>query len=336
VHPNDRPTAIVPSLGEDVGVAEPDDSPATRSPTALSRVWRSDREINLRTQLGVFRRGSGDPTMRWGADHSVVRAAQTPDGVGTLHLVCRAAGAEVHAHAWGPGAGWLLDAVPALLGDDDDPSDFGPVHAPVADAWRRFSSWRVPRSGLLFDALAPAVIEQKVTGQEAFAGFRTLVHRFGERAPGAGAERGVWVQPSAETLRLVPSWEWLRMHIDPARSRTVVRACQVAAGLERTVDLPVDEVDRRLRSVPGIGVWTSAEVRFRAHGDADAVSFGDYHVAKNIGWALTGTQVDDDGLAELLEPYRPHRYRVQRLVELAGLRRPRHGPRLAPRRHLPA
>jgi hypothetical protein len=45
--------------------------------------------------------------------------------------------------------------------------------------------------------------------------------------------------------------------------------------------------------------------------------------------------VDDDGLAELLEPYRPHRYRVQRLVELAGLRRPRHGPRMAPRTHLP-
>ena len=110
----------------------------------------------------------------------------------------------------------------------------------------------------------------------------------------------------------------------------------MASALERTVGLSADEVDRRLRSVPGIGVWTSAEVRFRAHGDADAVSFGDYHVAKNIGWALTGTPVDDDGLAELLEPYRPHRFRVQRLVELAGLRRPRHGPRMAPRRHLPA
>ena len=76
-------------------------------------------------------------------------------------------------------------------------------------------------------------------------------------------------------------------------------------------------------------------MRFRAHGDADAVSFGDYHIAKNVGWALTGEEVDDDGLAELLEVYRPHRYRVQRLIELAGLSRPRHGPRMAPRRHLP-
>jgi hypothetical protein len=46
--------------------------------------------------------------------------------------------------------------------------------------------------------------------------------------------------------------------------------------------------------------------------------------------------VDDDGLAELLEPYRGHRYRVQRLLQLAGVQRPRRGARLAPRTHLPA
>jgi 3-methyladenine DNA glycosylase/8-oxoguanine DNA glycosylase len=223
-----------------------------------------------------------------------------------------------------------------MLGCDDDPTGFEPTHPVLADVHRRRPHWRVCRTGLVLEALVPAIIEQKVTGQEAFAGFRMLVHRFGERAPGPGAERGVWVQPSAATLRLVPSWEWLRMHVDPARSRAVVRSATVASALERTAGLPADEVDRRLRSLPGIGVWTSAEVRFRAHGDADAVSFGDYHIAKNVGWALTGSEVDDAGLAELLEPYRPHRYRVQRLVELAGLRRPRHGPRMAPRRHLPA
>ena len=95
---------------------------------------------------------------------------------------------------------------------------------------------------------------------------------------------------------MVPSWEWLRMHVDPARSRAVVagRAGRAGARAHRC-GLPAEEVDRRLRSLPGIGVWTSAEVRFRAHGDADAVSFGDYHIAKNVGWALTGRAVDDDG-----------------------------------------
>jgi 3-methyladenine DNA glycosylase/8-oxoguanine DNA glycosylase len=288
------------------------------------------------TTLSILRKGSGDPTFRTDPDGTVWRGIRTPVGTATLRLESRPGAGEVHAAAWGAGARWALDSVPSMLGADDDVTGFAPTHPVLADAHRRRPNWRVCRTGLVMEALVPAIIEQKVTGQEALAGFRRLVLRFGERAPGAGAERGLWVQPSAETVRMVPSWEWLRLHVDPARSRAVVRAAQVAPALERTAGLPADEVDRRLRSLPGVGVWTSAEVRFRAHGDADAVSFGDYHIAKNVGWALTGEEVDDDGLADLLEPYRPHRYRVQRLVELAGLSRPRHGPRMAPRRHLPA
>ena len=284
--------------------------------------------------LSVLRKGPADPTYRIDPDGTIWRGVRTPEGPATLRLVARPALGEVHATAWGPGTDWMLDSVPTLLGAADDPTGFEPRHPVLARAHRLRPHWRVCRTGLVMEALAPAIIEQKVTGQEAFGGFRRLVHRFGERAPGAGAERGVWLQPSAEALRMIPSWEWLRLPVDPARSRTVVQAARLAGSLERTVGLPAAEVDDRLRTVPGIGVWTSAEVRFRAHGDADAVSFGDYHIAKNVGWALTGAEVDDDGLAELLEPYRPHRYRVQRLVELSGLSRPRRGPRMAPRRHL--
>ena len=284
--------------------------------------------------LKVLRRGAGDPTFRTDPDGTVWRGIRSPGGPATLRLQ-QAYDGVVHAVAWGPGAAWVLDSVPAMLGDEDDPSGFVAHHEPVAAMHRRHEHWRLTRTGLVMEALVPAIIEQKVTGQEAFAGFRSLVHRFGEPAPGPGAERGLRVQPSPHRLRSIPSWEWLRLHIDPARSRTVVQAARVADALERTVGLPGPEADRRLRSIPGIGVWTSAEVRFRAHGDADAVSFGDYHVAKNVGWALTGEAVDDDGMAELLAPYRPHRYRVQRLVELSGAGRPRRGPRMAPRTHLP-
>ena len=300
------------------------------------RLWRPAWACPVAVNLSVLRRGAGDPTHRLDPDGTVWRGIRTPDGPTTVRLRTRPALGEVHAAAWGPGANWVLAGVPAMLGAGDEPAGFRPTHRVLAEAHRRRPHWRVVRTGLVLEALVPAIIEQKVTGQEAFSGFRRLVRRFGEPAPGEGARRGLWVQPGPETLRMVPSWEWLRMQVDPARSRTVVRAAQVAVALERTVGMPAAEVDARLRSVPGIGVWTSAEVRFRAHGDADAVSFGDYHVAKDVGWALTGAPVDDDGLAELLAPYRPHRYRVQRLVELAGLRRPRRGPRMAPRRHLPA
>jgi hypothetical protein len=259
-------------------------------------MWRSDREISLRSQLGAFSRGAGDATSRWVGAGSFVRAAQTPDGAGVLQVVCRPAGSEVECTAWGAGAQWLLDSVPDLLGEGDDPSGFAPEHPVIADAWRRFSHWRVPRSGLVMDSLAPAVIEQKVTGQEAFAGYRALVRRFGEPAPGPwGAV--LHVPPTAAGWAKVPSWAWLQASVDGARSRALVSAARVAGRLEEAVNLPVAGAHARLRAVQGIGVWTAAEVAQRALGDADAVSFGDYHVAKDIGWALTGQPVDDAGLA---------------------------------------
>jgi 3-methyladenine DNA glycosylase/8-oxoguanine DNA glycosylase len=258
---------------------------------------------------------------------------RTPDGPATLMVEPRPGDGEVRADAWGDGADWALAQLPSLLGADDDPSGFEPRHPVLVAAQRRHPHWRIGRTGLVMEALVPAIIEQKVTGQEAFAGFRQLVHRFGERAP--GPHGSLWLQPSPEQIRLIPSWAWLELHVDPARSRTLVTAATRAEALERTAADSADAADRKLRSLPGVGVWTSAEVRSRALGDADAVSFGDYHVAKDVGWALLGHELDDAGLEELLEPWRPHRLRVQALVGLAGLRRPRRGPRMAPRTHLP-
>jgi 3-methyladenine DNA glycosylase/8-oxoguanine DNA glycosylase len=241
----------------------------------------------------------------------------------------------VEIEAWGPGSGWALEQAPAMLGAYDDPRGFAPEHPAIRAAWLRNPHWRVSRTRLVLEALVAAVIEQKVTGQEAWTGWRTLLRRFGHPAPGPGADRFMRCLPPAEELALIPSWEWLRCHIDPARSRTIVRAARVASSLERTLDVPAEEAERRLRSLPGIGEWTAAEVRQRAHGDADAVSFGDYHIAPHIGWALTGEAIDDDEMRDLLEPYRPHRYRVQHVVTTRMPGRPRRGPRMPARTHLP-
>ncbi|NPC96221.1 DNA-3-methyladenine glycosylase 2 family protein [Nocardioides sp. zg-DK7169] len=286
--------------------------------------------------MRALRRGPGDPTYQVDEAGRHWRGIRTPEGPATLVLHARNDLGAIEARAWGPGADWALASVPDLLGDSDDWRGFEPRHPVLAEAWRRHPHLRLGRTGLVLEAVVPAVLEQKVTGQEAFAGFRMLVQRYGEPAPGPGADRRLRLQPDAATLRLVPSWAWLQMHVDGARSRAVVTAARVADSLERTVGLPGDEVDRRLRSLPGFGVWTSAEVRQRAHGDPDAVSFGDYHVPKDVGWALTGRPFDDAELEAFLEPWRPHRGRVPLLLAVAGLRRPRHGPRMAPRTHLPA
>ncbi len=303
--------------------------------TSRERVWRPDWPCPVGQIAGGLRHGGGDPTWRRDHDGTLWHATATPLGPATLRVRRAAALGEVHAEAWGPGGDWVLDALPAWFGAEDDVRGFEPTHPVVAEAWRRHPHWRVPRTGLVMASLVPAVLEQKVTGKEAFSSWRTLVLRYGEPAPGPGADLGLRLAPTPAVLRRVPSWEWLRMGVDQSRSRTVLRAAEVAPALERTVALPHAEADRLLRTLPGVGVWTSAEVRQRAHGDADAVSFGDFHVAKDVGWALTGVPVDDEGLAELLEPYRPHRLRVQVLVALAGLRRPRRAPRMTLPTHLP-
>ena len=298
-------------------------------------VWRPRWPVPVEAVLGSLRRGAGDPTYGRDADGTIWKGWRTPHGLTTLAVRPPRSG-EVRACAWGPGAEWVLDGLPTLLGAEDDPSGFVLHHAVLADAWHRLGHWRVPRTRLVWDALLPAVLEQKVTGKEAFRSHRQLVRLCGEPAPGPeAAARGLMVVPAPEVVRRVPSWTWLQLGVDHARSRTVVRAAALAASLERLVDLPCDEADRRLRTVPGIGVWTSAEVRARALGDADAVSFGDYHVAKDIGWALTGRPVDDRQLELLLEPYRGHRLRVQVLVGAGGLRRPRRAPRMTLPTHLP-
>ena len=306
---------------------------ASRAPE--ERTWRPGWPCPVGQVLGSLRHGTGDPTFQRESG-TIWRGIRTPGGPATLRLESRPGDGVVLASAWGSGADWVLDSLPAMLGALDDTAGFDPsCHPAVASLQRAHPHWRVPRTGLVLEALLPAVLEQKVTGQESFAAYRRLVLRWGEPAPGPGAARGLRVQPSAEVLAGLPSWEWLRLGVDGARSRAVVGAARRAAALERTTAWGREEADRALRSLPGIGVWTSAEVRARAHGDADAVSFGDYHVAQDIGFALTGERCDDAGLAELLEPFRGHRYRVQRLVELAGIRAPRRGPRMAPRKHLP-
>jgi 3-methyladenine DNA glycosylase/8-oxoguanine DNA glycosylase len=301
----------------------------------LSRTWRPGRPVAVGATLGIFRHGGNDPAYQRDSDGAIWRTCRTPMGPATLRVTARPADDEVVAEAWGAGAEWALDGLPRLLGDEDDLGTFEPRHDLVRQAQRRFPSWRVPRSTLVLESFAAAAIEQVVTGQEAFRGWRTLLLRHGEVAPGPGEARGMRVTPTPAQWVAIPSWEWLRAGVDPRRSKVVIRGAQVAGRLEATVGLPGPDAERVLRALPGVGVWTAAEVRQRAHGDADAVSFGDYHVAKNIGWALVGEEIDDDALADLLEPYRPHRYRVQRLLELAGVQRPRHGPRMAPRTHLP-
>lgn len=304
----------------------PSGSPAT--PDAR-RSWQPPYAVDLVAVLGPFLRGRGDPGMLVDPDGSFWLACRTPAGAGTLRLAVT--DGEVEATAWGAGADWLVDAVPDLLGAADDPTGFPAENLPekLRGPWRRLGPrWRVPRSRLVLEALLVAILEQKVTGVQSRRAWRSLLSEVGELAPGP-TPRPMRVLPDPATVRRVPSWQWHRWGVGPQQSTTILRALQSPGRIEECAELPIADAHRRLAALPGIGGWTVAEVCQRALGDADAVSFGDYHLAHHVVYAFTGAMDGtDEQLARLLAPFAGHRYRVQRLVELAGVTRPARGPRM--------
>jgi 3-methyladenine DNA glycosylase/8-oxoguanine DNA glycosylase len=318
-----------------VTITPPDSAAPGDGPAGARRDWLAPFPLDVRLTLSVHRRGGRDPAYRAEPDGAVWRTSLTPDGPGTLRITGRPAGqdtqtTQVTAHAWGPGSAWLLDTLPAQLGVHDDLAGFTARHPVVGDLVLRYPGLRVGRTSRVFEALVPAVLEQKVVGAEAHRAWRVLLGKYGTTAPGP-APRGMRVCPPPAAWARIPSWDWHRAGVEGVRARTIITAAGVAARLEQALGLGTAETDRRLRALPGIGVWTSAEIRQRAAGDADAVSVGDYHLPKIVGWTLAGQITDDAGMLDLLTPYTGHRYRVTRLIELGGSAPPRRGPRMSVR-----
>ncbi len=173
----------------------------------------------------------------------------------------------------------------------------------------------------------PAVLEQRVYGLDAHRAWHRLVTSYGAPPPGPAPAR-MRVPPSADAWRRIPSWEFQRANVDPGRACTMVGCAQRADALEKLSSRSAAAARTALMSLPGVGEWTAAETVQRAFGDADALSVGDYHLAKMVGWSLLGHPIDDPRMVELLEPMRQHRHRAVLLLEVSGLAvKPRFRPR---------
>ncbi|MFF1495493.1 DNA-3-methyladenine glycosylase family protein [Streptomyces sp. NPDC058304] len=304
--------------------------PATTGARALARTWTPAGVVDLGLTLGPLRRGPGDPTFRTTPDGSVWKTTRTPQGPATLRVALSQGTGTAEAEAWGPGAEWMLDGLPALLGDGDDPAAFVPRHRLLHASHRRRPGLRLTRTGLVLESLIPTVLEQKVTADEAYRAWRRLVCQYGEPAPGPEhGPQGLYVMPGARTWALIPSWDWHKAGVDAKRSAAIVRCARVANRLEEAAAMELPQAAARLEAVPGIGPWTSAETLQRSNGAADAVTTGDLHLPGIIGYALAGNRdADDAAMLELLAPYAGQRHRAARLILLAGHAPPRRAPRM--------
>jgi 3-methyladenine DNA glycosylase/8-oxoguanine DNA glycosylase len=284
----------------------------------------SSVQVRLTRPLDLGRTLAGTRPARVAAP-GVWRATRTPAGAGTERLWLD--GDVLRVEAWGPGAEWLCENAPALVGELDDDSGFEPRHALIAELRRRHRGVRIPRTGAVLEAAVPTILEQKVIGIQARRAYRRLLLELGEPAPGPVPIR---LPPTPATLAATPYWRFHRWGVERRRAEIIANAARHASRLEEAVGMPRAEAQRRLTALPGMGAWTAAEIAVVALGDPDAVSVGDFHLPHLVSFALAGEQRgSDERMLELLEPYRGHRARVVQLLELAGIAVPRRGPRLA-------
>ena len=293
--------------------------------TVATRRLRPPEGYDLTRSVRQLAMGAHDPCARFVGD-TFWWATRTPLGPATLSL--QRVGGELLATGYGPGADWVVARADAVAGLRDDVSGFADLaaaHPVVARAARAHRGLRLPATGQIFPRLLRAILEQKVTGKEAFRAYAATVRRFGEPAPAPVA--GLWVPPDPVTIAAQPYWVFHPFGIEQRRAETLRRAAAEAGRLERCEDSA--EATRRMTAIRGIGPWTAAEVVRVAYGDADAVSVGDYHIPSMVTWALAGEPRGDDArMLALLEPFRGHRGRVCVLLAEAGWHAPRFGPRL--------
>ena len=279
--------------------------------------------------LSPLRRGGGDPCYLVTPDGAIWRTSLMRSGPVTARI-SRSGPSTIACEAWGSGATEFADALPALLGADDDATGFSPEEPTIAAAHRRVPHLRLGRTGRVLESLIPAVHRtagrrqgrvpglaaagHQVRGARARARHRRVCASLRRATCGAASRHGSSTAPTSTRAGRAP---W-----------SVVRS-----GRTRWSDwsrVPAERAREALTSLPGVGVWTAAETAQRAFGDPDALSVGDYHLAKVVGWSLLGHPIDDAAMVELLEPLRPHRHRAVRLLEVSGLaRNPRFGARQA-------
>lgn len=288
----------------------------------LTTSLRPGSVIDLALTLAPLRRGPHDPTCRveggvwW-------RATRTSAGAATLRL-SPAADGTIDVAAWGPGAAAALELAPGLCGLRDDPSGFRAAGL-VGELHRRHPGLRLCATGAVFETLAPFVLEQRVSGLEAYRSWRRLVRGLSERAPGPSE---VWLPPDPARVSAEPYTTFHAFDIEAGRANTLRRAAARAAGLERFARRAPAEATRALVSLQGVGPWTAAMVTAVALGDVDAVPVGDYGLPGLVGNALAGERdADDVRMLELLEPFRPQRWRAMRLLLTSGAGPARRAPR---------
>ncbi|MFT6817413.1 MAG: 3-methyladenine DNA glycosylase/8-oxoguanine DNA glycosylase [Myxococcota bacterium] len=287
----------------------------------MEGAWERPHTYDFDGTLRFLRLGSNDPSFirRPG---EVFTALFTPDGPAVLRLVD---GSRLTAQAWGPGAERAVEAAPNWLGLNDTPVTLGHLHPAVRELERRHPGLHLTRPGRVFDGLLRIIPQQLVAWNDAAVFWRRLVQQFGTELPGPVP---LMLSPSPDAVRAQSAAALQSTGMLPKMARCMIDCARRAKRLDALADKSLDEFVRLVQVLPGVGPWTAGQLAGFHLAHPDAVCMGDYGLPHSIAYVLTGRERSNDAeMLELLEPFRPHRFRIVRLIMHAGIVPPRRGPR---------
>jgi AraC family transcriptional regulator, regulatory protein of adaptative response / DNA-3-methyladenine glycosylase II len=171
---------------------------------------------------------------------------------------------------------------------------------------RRRSGIRLPQLLDPFEGLTRAILGQQVSVAGASTMTDRLVGLFARPVPGARHTEFL-AFPTAADVADAGADRLRAIGLTRARAATLASTARhVADGaldLERLRELPGEDAQSALVSLPGIGPWTASYVRMRALGDRDAFPAADLGVVK----ALEAAGVERRSIATVAERWRPWR-----------------------------
>lgn len=272
--------------------------------------------------LRLQRVGRSDPTVALELAPDVERfakCASTPEGALTL-AAWRAGPERIEVALYGPGAEWAAARARRFLGLDDA-CDVVVSHPRLMPLRAALRAMHLVHALSLSQLHAAVILQQRVTFESAARAWRDMCARVARPAPGP---LPLWMPPEARDWAGLGQPEARALDIDVKRWKALRAAAEVAGELDRCGDhaTPLGQLAALTERLRGTGPWTTGLLAGLGLGDADAVVVGDLHLPGEVSAFLTGHPIADDArMLELLEPFRPHRFRIVRAMIASGRRR---------------